>query len=897
MDQERWDRIAALFAGALDAAPEDRAAYLGSACPDPSLRAEVEAMLAAHEQPSSLRLEQRLVSDEAGSWTAGLPAGTRIGPYRIESLIGRGGMGEVYRGERADGTFEQTVAIKLLRADGGGGDLVRRFQTERSLLARLSHPNIAAILDGGTASDGRPYLVLRHVDGRPITEFASTLPVADRLRLLIKVARAVQFAHARLVVHRDLKPSNILVTADGEPILLDFGIAKLLDPHATDPDQTRTGQRLLTPSHAAPEQLRGDPITTATDVYGLGALLFELLTGARLHASATTASQLERAILETPAPLPSALAPAADRAILRGDLDRIVQMALRKEPERRYQSAGQLAEDLDRYLAGQPVIAQPDTWSYRTRRFVSRNRVAAIAGVAFLGLIAGGALREMRQRARIAGERDRAVREQAAGEEVLRFVTNLFQQSDPRVVPGGDTLRVAAFLDRAEAEASRLADQPEQQMRIFRVLGNVRASRGDYAAAESLLTLARNLGTSHLGADHAAVLQVDQLLGGVIRERRGIAAARPVFAGVLERARRILGPDHPDLATSYANLAAVIEAPDSIRTLLDSAVAIRSRNPGGDSTEIASGLDDQARERGLRGRYAEAVALDQAALRILLARFPRDHPYSLTVIGNLASWKGYLAQWDEALALAEEVLAAARKQATPGEGLGLAYERVALQAVNLPGRQSRADSALREALAVFRAKLSPEHGLITNSMRNRAIVLAAKGDVAEGLALLDSAIARTRSAGEAENTAYMTGQRVPLLVRLGRHDEAARSAAAAALFRDRLPRGSTRAADIDYWSGLAALAAGQPDLATGTLQSAVDQLATRFPEGHPRRGQFACLLGVARARTGNRDSARPLLTEGCASASGWGLADPTVIAWGRLELRRVDVQIGGRASR
>ncbi|MFN8647932.1 MAG: serine/threonine-protein kinase [Gemmatimonadales bacterium] len=898
MRQERWDRIAALFAEALERPAAERGRYLEASCPEPELRREVLAMLAAHADAGELRVERRLASHDPAPEAGSMAPGTRVGPYRLEALVGRGGMGEVYRATRADGEFEQVVALKLLRADAGGTDLVRRFRAERALLARLTHPHIATILDGGTAADGRPYLVLRYVDGLPITDQARGRPLAERLQLCIKVARAVQFAHVRLVVHRDLKPSNILVTASGEPVLLDFGIAKLLDPQAGAEHETRTGDRLLTPAHAAPEQLSGGAITTATDVYGLGTLLFELVTGRRLFAEvASTGGALERAILETPAPLPSALA-VADRGRIRGDLDRIVQVALRKEPERRYPSAGALADDLERFLEGRPVAAQPDTWWYRTRRYMRRHQAGVWAAGVVVLLLGVLGWREVAQARRVAAERDHAVRAQVAAEEVLAFLTRLFEQSDPRVVPGGDTLRVTEFLARAEAEAAGLADQPARQMQVLRTLGQVRLSRGDYAAAESLLTVARALAVTALGPDDAEVLRTDRLLALAVRERRGDAVAAPRFAAVLAGMRQRYGATHPDVATAAAELAGVVSAPDSVRALLDTAIAIRARLGGGDSTEIASSLDDLARERGLRGHFAEAVALDEAAFRILRARFPRDHPFCLTVLGNQASWLGQLGRWDRARPLAEEVLAAARRQTSPGEGLALAYERVALIVVNLPGGAPVADSLEREALRVFRATVSPEHGLLTSAMRNHALILGQLGREAAGLALLDSAIARARAAGEAENTAYMTGQRVPLLVRLGRVVEAERSAAAAAGYRDRLPRGSTRAADLEYWGGLAAMAAGRPAEAARQLERAAAQLAARYPEGHPRRAMFECAAGAALGAAGGEVArARALVAAGCPALTGWGMADRTVVAWGEAAARRLDVQIGPGASR
>jgi serine/threonine protein kinase len=375
---------------------------------------------------------------------AGLPPGTRIGPYELLALAGRGGMGEVYRARRVDGALDLEVAIKLLRPDARSAALQRRFMAERAVLARLNHPNIATILDAGIAPDGRPFLALRYVDGVPISAFAATLPLAARLQLFLKVADAVQFAHTNLIVHRDLKPSNILVTSAGEPILLDFGIAKLLGDEASSEGPTHVGEQLLTPSHAAPEQLLGEAVTTATDVHGLGALLFEMLTGCHPYATVgSRPSDVERAILESPAPPPSTVTrDALTRHTIRGDLDSVVQMALRKEPTRRYATAHEFAADVRRAMDGQPVRARPDHWHYRARRFVQRNRVATVAAAAILAITIGALAREVVLSRRLTRERDRAVAEQQAGEDVLAFVTDLFEQANQTSSRAPTSLRV-----------------------------------------------------------------------------------------------------------------------------------------------------------------------------------------------------------------------------------------------------------------------------------------------------------------------------------------------------------------------------------------------------------------------------------------------------------------------
>ncbi|MCC6245165.1 MAG: serine/threonine protein kinase, partial [Gemmatimonadaceae bacterium] len=368
LDANQWDRISECFEHALELPESERASFVARVfADDPMARDEVLAILAEHSRGEPLGIESWLVTDTPLP-ESGLQSGTRIGPYRVGARIGQGGMGEVYRGDRDDGTFEQAVAIKVLRAGLASQELVRRFQTERRILGRLAHPSIVGIIDGGTTADGRPYLVMPFVDGLPLIAYCEQqrLSLEDRLRLFERVAAAVQYAHVQLVVHRDIKPSNILVSPTGEVHLLDFGIAKMLAAQGdrtdgatstADAEATQSVIRLLTPEHAAPEQVRGESISTATDVYGLGVLLYELLTGTKPHRLGDRAMlELERDILEREPQPPSAHASAVPWGRqLRGDLDRIVMKALRKEPLRRYSSVGQFADDITRYLKGLPV--------------------------------------------------------------------------------------------------------------------------------------------------------------------------------------------------------------------------------------------------------------------------------------------------------------------------------------------------------------------------------------------------------------------------------------------------------------------------------------------------------------------------------------------------------------
>lgn len=395
MDTLRWQQVKAVVGNALDASDTtERSAFLARACADDtSLRREVESLL-AH---SSDRLDA--CADELG--VSGLesldPAlDQRIGAYRIVRELGRGGMGTVYLASRADDEFQKEVAIKLLKRGTDTDEVLRRFRAERQILARLEHPNIARLLDGGTSDDGLPFFVLEYVDGARITDycFANALDVHERIRLFLKACSAVRFAHQNLVVHRDLKPANILITAEGEPKLLDFGIAKLVDVSDSPLDVTAADRQRLTPAYASPEQTRGDAITTVSDVYSMGALLYELLTGVSPHRFSNAApgpTELLRVIAEEEPQRPSAVAAElANRRRLNGDLDRILLKALRKDPAERYAGIGSFADDLRRYLGGLPVRARQPTFRYRAGKFIRRNKKGVVVGaLALMSLLVG----------------------------------------------------------------------------------------------------------------------------------------------------------------------------------------------------------------------------------------------------------------------------------------------------------------------------------------------------------------------------------------------------------------------------------------------------------------------------------------------------------------------------
>lgn len=422
MTPERWQQVKALFEQALERPPDERAAFLDQACHgDEALRREVRSLLSSHDDAPGF-LDQPLSLDAPSGDDGAAHTGQRIGAYRLVREIGHGGMGAVYLAERADGQFHQQVAVKFVRHGVDSATLRRRFRAERQILARLDHPHIARLIDGGVSENGLPYLAMEYVEGTRIDHYcdAHHLSTNKRLRLFLAVCKAVHYAHQNLIVHRDLKPSNILVTEGGTVKLLDFGIAKLLDDNAaaTPLDEApRTGMRVMTPEYASPEQIRGEPVTTAFDVYALGIILYELLAGQRPYRlSGLSPGEMERIVCEKAPARPSTAVtreaqtdamraatpeeisrmrstqPDKLRRRLAGDLDTLVMMALHKDPSRRYRSVGQLSEDLRRHLDGLPVTARPDSFAYRISKFIRRHWMGVAAAVfIFVSLLGGTA--------------------------------------------------------------------------------------------------------------------------------------------------------------------------------------------------------------------------------------------------------------------------------------------------------------------------------------------------------------------------------------------------------------------------------------------------------------------------------------------------------------------------
>jgi non-specific serine/threonine protein kinase/serine/threonine-protein kinase len=490
MNPEQWQRLEDVFHAALEQPPDSRAAFLDRACGnDTDLRTEVERLLYADAHASAF-----VGSAAAGVGrmaAAALPAGDHIGPYRVVRELGRGGMGTVYLAERADAQFDMRVAIKLIKRGMDSDAVLERFRHERQILAGLDHPNIARLLDGGTTADGLPYFVMEYVDGQPIDEYsrARQLTIGQRLQLFRQVCAAVSYAHQHLVVHRDIKPSNILVTSDGVPKLLDFGIAKLLEAGGSDVTLvTDVGSRAMTPQYASPEQLRGDRVTTVADVYALGVLLYELLAGARPYDVSGKSADAAQEIIETAEVVrPSAAAATAGQTVLarrlRGDLDTIVLTAMRQDPAERYASVALLADDVRRHTDGLPVVARGDSWTYRAARFVRRRKLGVAAAAAIVLTLVGGVIATSWQASVARAERARAERRFA---DVRRLSTSfLFEFHDAIApLPGATPARLLVvskaleYLDSLAAEAAGDRELQQELAAAYDRVGDVQGNPG-----------------------------------------------------------------------------------------------------------------------------------------------------------------------------------------------------------------------------------------------------------------------------------------------------------------------------------------------------------------------------------------------------------------------------------
>ncbi len=925
MEPDRWRRITDLFDTALERPPDERDRLLEEiAAEDVALRDEVASLLRAHEDEPEF-LEPRS-SSARGRYDDAAPGpavekiandpfvGALVGRYRIERRIGEGGMGAVYLARR-EGDFEQVAALKVLRRGLDTEQILARFQTERRILAALDHPNVARLFDGGMTDDGRPYFVMEYIDGEPIDRFCESrgLALRPRIELFLTVCSAVHHAHQNLVVHRDLKPSNILTSRDGRVKLLDFGIAKILDPERADPaaTATRPEARPLTPEYASPEQLLGETITTASDVYSLGVLLYEIVAGERPRRLRTgTVEEAQRVATQPEARPPSAGA-ARWRSQIRGDLDTIVLKAIHPEPGRRYASAEALGEDLGRWLRGLPVAAHRDSAGYRIRRFVGRHRVGVGTAAAFAVLLVAFSVVTALQSRRIAAERARAESERATAEQVVQVLVDLFERSDPFTAPGGDTTTVATLIGLAEEKVEALEGQPALQARLWEVLSNIHTARSDYDRAreyrERVLDAERRIvaerreagGPGKRAATRSIERDPDTLstlheIARLVQASRGGDAARPLYRESVERMTRSFGPRDPRVALAMQDLAGTEPDPAERERLLQAVLEIHRGVRPPDSLAIASAMNALAIHCFDQDDFGRAKELYAQVLRMIESRLPKGHPHRLAVMKNYAAVLTSLGDLDGAERLGRSGLEAARRVTGPRSDQAANFLEEIGVMLTERGRHVEAEASFREALDIFRETVGTSHVRYGNGLRNLAMSLAFQDRYGESVTLMEEALATFARSGDLTEAAAagITAQFGLCLAGNGRTDEAVHrlrdARAAAHTSGDGVP--STAASDLNIALGFLLATTGSPAdarEAENLLRAALESHRRTLPGRHPRIAEIQCGLGAALAAQGRGPEAVPLLRESCPILERWGRADPASLRRYRAALARL----------
>lgn len=838
MNSDRWQQIETLVQAALAVPVAERSAWLVAQCEgEASLREEVTSLLAVADksegflrQPAGAQAARILLESEEGLGRTG----QSIGQYKVVREIGRGGMGVVLLAVRDDDQFKKHVAIKVLRRGMDTEDILRRFRNERQILASLEHPHIARLIDGGMTEEGLPYFVLEYVEGQPLDQYCDgrRLATSERLHIFSKVCAAVQYAHQNLIVHRDLKPSNILVTAEGEPKLLDFGIAKLLNPELTTYtiSPTATMARLMTPDYASPEQIRGRTITTASDVYSLGVVLYRLLTGhAPYHFVDSSPQEIERLVCDTEPERPStavsrveeittakgltsitpesvALArdeqPDTLRRTLRGDLDNIVLMAMRKDAERRYGSAAQLFDDIRRYLDGLPVTARPNTFGYRASKFVARNRVAA-AAAAMIGIALVGGIIATAWQARVARlERDRARLEQAKTQRINTFLQDILKASDPsRQLPNSQKSRELTIKDGLDYAAARvgseMTDQPDARAELQSIIGNSYLTLGHYDLAEPHLRASLATQIDLHGEDHPVVTKTLVVLAQLQISKGNYVAVEPIYRQLItiyRRSRAKGNADAEEFAVVLNDFSLILrqqarfaEAESVLREALALAPGIPVEMPGvvglvrtnlalvlADQGDFAgaealyrAGIDESRRMPGRerielavaltglgdllveQGRYAEAQSVLEEGEGIYRRVLGNAHPYlgtNLGIQGDLLYFKGDYVGAQQKINGCLEILRSSVSDTHPRYASSLTVLGLIL---NKTGRSAQAEAALRDALRIRTRILPAGHYLIARTESAMGECLTSQKRYAEAEALLTKshdALSKTQGA-------------------------------------------------------------------------------------------------------------------------------------------------------
>jgi serine/threonine protein kinase/tetratricopeptide (TPR) repeat protein len=859
---DRWERLQELFSRAVELSESERETFITrETSGDLELRDELLGLLACDSGKSTGPLTNAL--------GAALDATTRdrrraylgrvVGNYKLVSVLGHGGTGTVYLGERADRQYSAQVAVKIVESANVQGDLGMRFKAERQILASLNHANIARLIDAGETPDGQPYLVMEYVHGEPLDRFCDRerLDIRKRLTLFLDICSAVQYAHQNLIVHRDLKPANILVTGESSPKLLDFGIAKLLDTGdaASMLALTRMNDRLLTPEYASPEQILGRAVTTASDVYALGVVLYELLTGLRPYVVPSSASQLEleRSICVSDPPKPSAMVkratdaglvagqtPFATLALARGltperlasrlvgDIDSIVMRALRKEPQHRYGSVEQLTGDIRRYLNREPVSARQGNWLYYSQRFVRRHAFGVFAGSVFVALIVGFAVVTSVQSQRLAAERDRATRESEAADKVLRLMLDAFSATEPasnlgRVITAQDVLEQAA----RTIQATDMADQPEVRARLLEGIGRAFRSQAHVERAIPYLEDAVRIRESM-----------------PVRDPLAIASALTELAVALRTAGRF---DESDL---------------KFRAALDLSHSMKTEH----SRMHARLLVDLGRLELFQGRVADAESHLQQALELTREILGPRRPEVAAILLDLVSarsWRDDLADAERDATEAVNIYRETTKELHPDR---VTADLRLAEVLLLRGRTNDAGDLYERALGAERILYGDNSTLVGDTLSALARVRLAQGRpldaeklAREGLGIYAAARKEAHS-----DTGYLQAVLAQILTQRGAYEEAEVLLRQALLIFDKtLPVDHQYVAMTEYLLGEVLISTGRLTDAESMLEASMNRWKrTGAPLWRAARSEAALGEAIFKQHAGRTEEAESHLVNG-----------------------------------
>jgi eukaryotic-like serine/threonine-protein kinase len=723
----RWRRVQDLFHAAADLpAAEQRRFLEASSDGDAALVAEVEALLVQDRTPGSFL--DRSLPEVAGRLLLGSETPGRVGPYQVLRLLGEGGMGVVYLVERDD--VGGRAALKLLRDAWVSPSRRVRFLSEQRTLAQLDHPAIAQLHDAGTLPDGTPWFAMEYVEGVALTEYcrARGCGLAERLRLFRAVCEAVQHAHRHAVIHRDLKPSNILVKADGSVKLLDFGIAKQIDPTGPGADPTRTGLRLMTPAYAAPEQVEGGRLGVETDVYALGVLLFELLAGQLpFDLTGLQPHEAARRVLEQEPPRPSQVAgrPVQASRAAWADLDVLTLTAMQRDPARRYPSVEALIRDLDHHLAGEPLDARPDSLAYRAGKLLRRNArtvlVASAVGVAVLGVTAYAAVR-------LARARDAVAAQAARTQRIQQFMLQLFEGGTGEVGPSTD-VKVVDLVDRGVREAQSLDAEPAVQAELLQTLGGIAQNLGKLDQAETLLDRALELRRTAFGPDHPDVARSLVASGQLVSARgRYDDAERQIREG-LAMLRRHLPRNDSEVSRAISALGRVLENagryPDAIREL-EEAVRLQTGRPGLEG-DLSASLTELANCHFYTGQYAKADELNQKVLEVDRRLYGPRHPHVADDMINLGAVQLETGNYAAAEKWNREALEIMNAWYGPDHPETASAQTILARSLLRLERRDEARELLSRALVTQERVYGPVHPRVASTLNELGIVARDQG--------------------------------------------------------------------------------------------------------------------------------------------------------------------------